>query len=116
MKTRFTFARCLSLLVGMASLVSAADIRQGLIAYWQMKRTDGITTPDATPFNNHMRLVNMTAGNFVPANLATRRRSTAIQTYMTNLHLPRTNATGSADLQRGELHDRDVGEGRGTDD
>ncbi len=30
-------------------LVQGADIRQGLVSYWPMDTTDGVTTPDVSP-------------------------------------------------------------------
>src|SRR4051812_19504347 len=67
---------------------TAADIRQGLVAYWQMEGTDGLQTPDATPFSNHMRAVNMTGANFVPGQFTNAASFNGSSTYMTNLHSP----------------------------
>jgi hypothetical protein len=44
---------------------SAADIRRGLVAYWPLDTIVGVTTPDVTPFGNHLNLVNMDINNFV---------------------------------------------------
>lgn len=73
---------------------TAADIRQGLVAYWQMEGTDGLQTPDATPFSNNMRAVNMTAANFVPGQFTNAASFTGSTTYMTNLHSPDPSITG----------------------
>jgi hypothetical protein len=55
-------------LFGAALLAGAqpADIRQGLVAYWPLDFTDGATTPDVTPFGNHLNLISMGVGNFIP--------------------------------------------------
>jgi len=48
------------------AIAQPADIRQGLVAYWPLDSTDGVTTPDATPFGNHLNLIAMSGANFVP--------------------------------------------------
>lgn len=47
------------------AFVQGADVRQGLVSYWPLDTTDGLTTPDVTPFGNHLNLVNMDASSFV---------------------------------------------------
>ncbi|MBI4661725.1 MAG: immunoglobulin domain-containing protein [Verrucomicrobia bacterium] len=63
MKSKILLLLLLGLSVGLAS---AADIREGLVAYWPLDTTDGVMTPDATAFRNDLTLVNMDASNFVP--------------------------------------------------
>jgi hypothetical protein len=55
----------LILCAGSAS-AQPVDIRQGLVAYWPLDATDGLTTADASAFANHLNLANMDASNFVP--------------------------------------------------
>ncbi len=76
----------LATLSGLNSTTHAADIRQGLVAYWQMEGTDGIITPDATSFSNHLRLVNMGPGNFVAGQFGNAVSLNGTSTYLTNLH------------------------------
>ena len=83
-------------LIALATTVASEppDIRQGLVAYWPMESTDGVTTSDATSFSNHLNVVNMTSGNFTAGrfgNAASLVNSSA--TYMTNLHATE-NVTG----------------------
>lgn len=56
----------LLILCGVSAAAQPIDIRQGLVSYWPLDSTDGVTTPDASPFANHLNLSNMDASNFVP--------------------------------------------------
>ncbi|HWN94288.1 MAG TPA: LamG-like jellyroll fold domain-containing protein [Methylomirabilota bacterium] len=78
----------------MTPLANAADLRQGLVAYWQLNETDGFITPDATPFNNHLTLVGMGGGNFVPGQFDNAAQFNGSSTYMTNLHSPDPSISG----------------------
>jgi hypothetical protein len=73
---------------------TAADIRQGLVAYWQMDGLDGLNVPDRTPFSNHMRAVNITGANFVTGQFSNAVSLNGSSTYMTNLHSPDPSITG----------------------
>ena len=77
-----------------ASMASAADIRQGLVAYWQLEGTDGVTTPDATPYNNNLNVVSMSGADFVPGQFGNAAQLNGSTTYMTNLHSPDPSVTG----------------------
>ncbi|HEY0552460.1 MAG TPA: hypothetical protein VGF13_22865, partial [Verrucomicrobiae bacterium] len=77
--------------------LAAADIRQGLVAYWQMDALDGVNVPDATPFSNHLRAVNITSANFVAgqfSNAVSLNGAATSSTYLTNLHGPDPAITG----------------------
>jgi len=74
--------------------VLAADIRQGLVAYWRMEGLDGLNVPDETPFSNHMRTVNIAAGNFVPGQFGNAVQLNGTSTFMTNLHPSDPSITG----------------------
>jgi hypothetical protein len=90
-KTQLTFTLCLCSLLAGGSLASAADIRQGLVAYWQMDALNGVNVVDATPFSNHMRAVNITGANFVAGqfgNAVSFNGAATSSTYLTNLHGP----------------------------
>jgi hypothetical protein len=56
-----------AVLLALSAGAQPADIRQGLVAYWPLDGADGSTTIDATPFGNHLTLVNLTAGDFTAA-------------------------------------------------
>jgi len=62
-------AKLVSILLMLSAVLASAqpsDIREGLVAYWPLDATDGLTTPDASAFSNHLNLANMDASNFVP--------------------------------------------------
>jgi len=80
--------------VALGFRTQAADIRQGLVAYWQMEGTEGLTTPDATPFANHLNVVGLSSGNFVPGQFGNAVQLNGSSTYMTNLHSPDPSMTG----------------------
>src|SRR5262245_32626472 len=73
----------LAALWGGVALAAAADIHQGLVAYWQMEGTDGVTTPDTTPFGNHLRVVGLAAGNFVAGKFGNAVSLDGTSTYLT---------------------------------
>ena len=54
------------ILCGFAAAAQPLDIGHGLVSYWPLDATDGVTTPDASAFGNHLNLSNMDASNFVP--------------------------------------------------
>ncbi|MBI5384839.1 MAG: immunoglobulin domain-containing protein [Verrucomicrobia bacterium] len=88
-KTGHGLGACFVLL-GLAITAAAqpADIRQGLVAYWPFESTDGATTLDATPFANHLNVVNLSAGNFTAGRFANAVTLNGSSTYLTNLHTP----------------------------
>jgi hypothetical protein len=92
MKKNLTLS-LICLLSGLAFSLSAADIRLGLVGYYQMEGLDGVNVPDATPFSNQMRAVNIAAGNFVPGRFGN-ALSNSTTSYLTNLHTPDPSATG----------------------
>jgi len=47
------------------TVLEATNLADGLLAYWKLDTTDGISTPDATTNGNHLYLTNMDAGNVV---------------------------------------------------
>lgn len=68
-------------------MAQPSDIRQGLVAYWPLDTTDGVTTPDASPFGNHMNLSNMDASNFVPGRFGSAARFNGVD-EMLNIIYP----------------------------
>jgi hypothetical protein len=70
------------------------DIRQGLVAYWPLESTDGTITRDATPFNNHLTVVNMTSANFIEGPRGSVASLNGSSTYMTNFHSADNSLTG----------------------
>lgn len=96
MKTFYSLLTAVACLAcGLPVAAQPPDIRQGLVAYWPMDGTpDDIITPDATPFGNHLRLVGMSAGSFVPGRVGNAASFNGTSTYMTNLHSVDNAATG----------------------
>ncbi len=93
--TRMHSLRAFSFVLLLAAFkLAAADIRQGLVAYWQMDALDGVNVPDVTPFSNHVRAVNITGANFVPGQFGNAVSFNASSTYLTNLHGPDPAITG----------------------
>src|SRR5436190_3607146 len=94
MKNKLTLSS-ICLLLGLVSSLSAADLRLGLVGYYQMDALDGINLPDATPFSNHMRAVNITGGSFAAGQFGSAvSLVTSAATYMTNLHSPDPATSG----------------------
>jgi hypothetical protein len=86
---------CVVLLLGFLSTLNAADLRLGLVGYYQMDALDGINLPDATPYSNHMRAVNIAGGSFVAGQFGNAvSLVTSAATYMTNLHSPDPTTSG----------------------
>ena len=85
---------CVALLLASLSPVRAADLRLGLVGYYQMDALDGINLPDATPYSNHMRAVNISAGSFVPGQFGNAVQFNNSSVYATNLHSTDPAATG----------------------
>ncbi len=84
----------LSMFLVTAFNVTAADIRQGLVAYWQMEGLNGSFIPDATPFSNNLNVVNIGGGNFVAGQVGNAVSLNGSSTLMTNLHTPDPSLTG----------------------
>jgi hypothetical protein len=82
----------LCLLLGLVFPLAAADLRLGLVGYYQMDALDGINVPDATPYSNHMRAVNI--ATFVPGQFGNAVQFNGSSSYATNLHTPDPTATG----------------------
>jgi hypothetical protein len=64
-KGLFIACACYAFTAGLTLQTQAADVRPGLVSYWPLDTTDGVTTPDVTAFGNHLNLVNMDASHFV---------------------------------------------------
>jgi hypothetical protein len=87
MKTRITSLLAVSLFgLVLSADGQPADIRQGLVAYWPMETTDGVTTADATVFGNHLSLVGMSAGNFVAGKFGNAASLNGSSTYLMMTH------------------------------
>jgi len=87
MKTRCSvLSLWASLGLAVAASAQPPDIRQGLVAYWPMEFTDGTTTPDASPFGNHLTLINMSAGNFVGGRFGNAVTLNGSSTYLIKTH------------------------------
>src|SRR5436190_18028001 len=93
MKNKLTLSS-LCLLLGLVSPLAAADLRLGLVGYYQMDALDGINLPDATPYSNHMRAVNFTGGSFAAGQFGNAVQFNNSSMYATNLHSPDPAATG----------------------
>src|SRR6185436_12045179 len=92
MKTSILFVTLL--VASVSAIAQPADVRQGLVAYWQLEgASDGIT-PDATPFSNHLSVVNMTGANFVAGRFNNAASLNGSSTYMVNVHAADNAATG----------------------
>src|SRR5690242_19541978 len=88
-------------LLSVCAFISAAlpasaqpiDIRQGLVAYWPLDvATDGVTTPDATPYANTLGITGaptVDAGKFGSA-----FTFNGTSTYLSVSHSPDNSVTG----------------------
>lgn len=91
-----------STLMSVAALCSYAafasaqttDIRQGLIAYWPLDSTDGLTTPDLSPYGNHLNLVNMDASNFVAGQRGNAAQFNGTDEILSRIYTPDPNLNG----------------------
>ena len=80
---------------------AVSDLRQGLVAYWQLDAANGASTPDATVFTNHLTLVGMDSSNFVPGQRGNAAVLNGSSTYMSLLHGSDNQPTGFPVYQAG---------------
>jgi hypothetical protein len=77
---------CAAIVAGGALHSTAADVRLGLVAYWRMDSTDGVSMQDETHSNNDLNMINMNAGNLVPGQFENAASFNGSSSYMLNLH------------------------------